>query len=158
MKRTVIILIIINILCLNTSVFAELTQTDLKKINDLFLESEKRMKEYVDIKIDALDKKLTGQINTVEERLRGEIKAVKESLTGEIKAVKEEIKGVKGSVSMLYGFVIALAALIAIAVGLPQFLLVRREKEEQANKEELKEEILELKRELEKLKQERINR
>ena len=154
MKKTAIILIIINILCLNTSVFAQLTQTDLDKINDLFLESEKRMKEYVDIKIDALDKKLTGQINTVEERLRGEINVVK----GEIKAVKEEIKGVKGSMSMLYGFVIALVALIAIAVGLPQFLLVRREKEEQANKEELKEEILELKRELEKLKQERINR
>ena len=141
MKRTAIIILIINILCLNTTAFAQLTQTDLDRINALILASEKRMKEYMDIRIDTV---------------REEIKTLDAKLTGQINTVKEEIKGVKGSVSMLYGFVIALVALITLAVGLPQFLLARREKEEQANKDELKEEILELKRELEKLKQQRI--
>ena len=107
MKRIVIIFIIINILCLNTTAFAQLKQTDLDKINALILASEKRMKEYMDIKIDTV---------------REEIKTLDAKLTGQINTVREEIKGVKGSVSMLYGFVIALVALITIAVGLPQFL------------------------------------
>ena len=89
MKRTVIIILIINILCLNTTAFAQLTQTDLDRINALILASEKRMKEYVDLKIDALDKKLTGEIKTV----RQEIKALDHKLTGEINALDHKLTG-----------------------------------------------------------------
>ena len=95
------------------------------------------MKEYVDLKI---------------ETVREEIKTLDVKLTGEIKTVKEEIKGVKGSVSMLFGFVIALVALIAIAIWLPQFLLARRGKEMEAYLEKVEA----LSREIEDLKQQRI--
>ena len=156
MKRTVIIILIINILCLNTTAFAQLTQTDLDRINALILASEKRMKEYVDLKIDALDKKLTDEIKALDERLTGEIKTIREEIKALDAKLTGEIKTVDGRVSLAIVFVVALIALIAVAVGLPQFLLARREKEEQANKDELKEEILELKRELEKLKQQQI--
>lgn len=144
MKRTAIIFIIINILCLNTTAFAQLKQTDLDKINALILASEKRMKEYMDIKIDTVRE----EIKTLDAKLTGQINALDEKLTGQINTVD-------GRVSLAIVFVVALIALIAVAVGLPQFLLARREKEEQANKDELKKEILELKREIEKLKQER---
>ena len=136
MKKT-IILILLSLCILNTTAFAELTQTDLDKINDLILASEKRMKEYVDLKI---------------ETVREEIRTLDANLTRQINTVKEEIKGVKGSVSMLFGFVIALVALIAIAIGLPQFLIARRGKDMEAYLEKVEA----LSREVEALKQQRI--
>ena len=147
MKITLVI-ILLNILLLNMTAFAELTQSDLDKIQKMFHESEARMKEYVDLKIDALDKKLTGEIKTVRE----EIKTLDADLTGEIKTVREEIKGVDGRVTQIFGFLIALIALIAVAVGLPQYLLAQRGKEMQTYMEK----IDQLSREIEILKQQRI--
>ena len=151
MKKT-IILILLSLCLLNPTAFAELTQTDLSKINDLILASEKRMKEYVDLKIDALDKKLTGEINTVKEEIRtldakltGQIDALDKKLTGEIKTVD-------GRVSLAIVFVVALIGLIAVAVGIPQFLLARRGKEMEAYLEKVEA----LSREIEALKQQRI--
>ena len=132
--------------------FAELTQSDLDKIQKMFHESEARMKEYVDLKIDALDKKLTGEIKTVRE----EIKTLDTKLTGQIQALDAkltgEIKTVDGRVTQIFGFLIALIALIAVAVGLPQYLLARRGKEMQTYMEK----IDQLSREIEILKQQRI--
>ena len=122
--------IILSILILNTTAFGQPTQTDLEKLDKMFKDSEARLKVYIDLKIDALDKKLTREINVV----------------------KEEIKGVKGSISMLFTFVIALVALIAIAVGLPQILLARQTKQMRSHEEQIEE----LRREIEGLKQQRI--
>ena len=99
MKKKVLLLAIC-FLILNTNAFAELTQSDLQKIDKLIQASETRIKEYVDLKITALDAKLSGQINALDGRL-----------------------------TQVYGFVIALVALIAIAVGLPQILVARQGKE-----------------------------
>ena len=93
MKKKVLLLAIC-FLILTTNAFAELTQSDLEKIDKLIQASETRIKEYVDLKINALDAKLTGQIKTLDGRL-----------------------------TQVYGFVIALVALIAVAVGLPQILI-----------------------------------
>ena len=140
MKKTSI-LILISVLFLNATAFGQLQQTDLDKIEKMFTASEARMKEYIDLKIDALDAKLTGQIDALDKKF-----------TGEIKAVKEEIKAVDGRVTQIFGFLIALIGLIAVAVGLPQYLLARRGKEMQIYMEK----IDELSREIEKLKQQRI--
>ena len=129
MKKTPL-LIILSILFLNTTAFGQLQQTDLDKIEKMFTASEARMKEYIDLKIDALDKKFTG----------------------EIKAVKEEIKAVDGRVTQIFGFLIALIGLIAVAVGLPYLHLARRGKE----KQEFTDQIEMLKKEIETLKQQRI--
>ena len=147
MKKT-ILFILLSLCILNTTAFAELTQTDLDKINDLILASEKRMKEYVDLKIETVRE----EIRTLDAKLTGQINELDVKLTGQINTVKEEIKGVKGSVSMLFGFVIALVALIAIAIGLPQFLIARRGKEMEAYLEKVEA----LSREVEALKQQRI--
>ena len=106
------------------------------------------MKEYVDLKIETVRE----EIRTLDAKLTGQIDALDSKLTGQINTVREEIKGVKGSVSMLFGFVIALVALIAIAIGLPQFLLARRGKEMEAYLEKVEA----LSREIEALKQQRI--
>ena len=54
------ILIILVILSLTTPAFCELTQTDLDKIQKIVEASETRMKEYVDIKFDAVDKQFAS--------------------------------------------------------------------------------------------------
>ena len=74
-------------LILTTNAFAELTQSDLQKIDKLIQASETRIKEYVDLKINALDAKLTGQIKALDERVTGQIKALGERVTGQIKAL-----------------------------------------------------------------------
>ena len=99
MKKKILLLAIC-FLILTPNAFAELTQSDLQEIDKLIQASEARIKEYVDLKINALDAKLTGQINALDGRL-----------------------------TQVYGFVIALVALIAVAVGLPQILVARQGKE-----------------------------
>ena len=101
-------------LMLTTHAFAELTQSDLQEIDKLIQASETRIKEYVDLKINALDAKLTGQIKALDAKLTGEINAL------------------DGRLTQVYGFVIALVALIAVAVGLPQILVARQGKEMRA--------------------------
>ena len=130
MKKT-IILILISILFLNTAAFGQLTQTDLDKIEKMFTASEARIKEYVDLKIDALDAKLTGQIDALDKKFTGEIKAL------------------EGRVTQIFGFLIALVALIAVAIGYPYLHLARRGKE----KQEFTDQIETLKNEIEVLKQ-----
>lgn len=99
MKKKVLLLAIC-FLILNTNAFAELTQSDLEKIDKLIQASETRIKEYVGTRINTLDAKLSGQIN----------------------AVGERINGVDGRLTQIYGFVIALVVLITVAVGLQQSL------------------------------------
>ena len=121
MKKKILLLAIC-FLILTSNAFAELTQSDLQEIDKLIQASEDRIKEYVDLKINALDAKLTGQINALDGRL-----------------------------TQVYGFVIALVALTAVAVGLPQILVARQGKEMRAQDQRI--EVLQ--QEIEKLKQER---
>ena len=106
MKKKVLLLAIC-FLILTTNAFAELTQSDLQEIDKLIQASETRIKEYVNLKINALDAKLTGEIKALDERVTGQIKAL------------------DGRVTQVYGFVIALIALIAVAAGLPQIFVAR---------------------------------
>ncbi len=164
MKKKVL-LFSICFLILSTNAFAELKQSDLKEIDKLIQASENRIKGYVDLKINALDAKLSGEIKALDERLTGEIKAVEERLTGQINAVEakltgqinavgERINGVEGRLTQIYGFVIALVALIAVAVGLPQILVARQAKEMRTQQDQR---IEALQQEIEKLKKERID-
>ena len=130
MKKTTI-LIILSILFLNTAAFGQLTQTDLDKIEKMFTASEARIKEYVDLKIDALDAKLTGQIDALDNKFTGEIKAL------------------EGRLTQIFGCLIALVPLIAVAIGYPYLHLARRGKEMQ----EFTDQIETLKNEIEFLKQ-----
>ncbi|MCG9131319.1 hypothetical protein J5I95_06505 [Candidatus Poribacteria bacterium] len=135
MKKKVLLLAIC-FLILTPNAFAELTQSDLEEIDKLIQASETRIKEYVDLKIDALDAKLTGQIKALDERVTGQIKAL------------------DGRLTQVYGFVIALVALIAVAVGLPQILVARQGKEMRTQDQRIEA----LQQEIEKLKQERGSR
>ena len=61
MKYFVITLLILSV---TISAFADLTTTDLEKIEKIVEKSETRMKEYVNIKIESIDKRITDTRNS----------------------------------------------------------------------------------------------
>jgi hypothetical protein len=112
--------------------WAELTKQDLQEINALILQSEERMKEYVDIKIARLETK----IEEMDKRIHTRIDGMERELT-----ILEWVIGLLGA-----GFLAALA--------LPQFLerktlkeqidqLIRDRREDRIRIEELERKFLE---------------
>ncbi len=125
----IITILLAGILLISTQVFADLSVSDLEKIESIVKDSEARMKEYVsgeidkvNTKITEIDKRLTSQINSVDTQ-----------------------------VGRNYNLVLGLIALIAIAVGLPQIITAWQGRMLTKKYEALKQEI-------EMLKQERIVR
>ncbi len=119
--------------------FGELTKEDLRTIlkeevrpivKEEIAASEKRTREHIDLKIetvnariDGLDKSLNARIDAVDQKLTARIDAVDQKLTARIDALE-------GNVSRIW---LAILALIAAAVALPQLIIVyserKREKE-----------------------------
>lgn len=98
-------------------VYSQLTDTDIEKIRSIVEKSEAEMK---------------AQIEKSEANLKTYIDT-------KIETVNAQIKGVEKSLNFLYGFVIALVGLIGVAIGLPTFLSIIRQKspptQEEAQKE-----------------------
>ena len=119
-------------------VFSELTVDDLEKIRSIVKESEDRLK---------------GDLKASEERLKGDIEknhsSIKASEERLMKHIDDKFSEMDKRLNMLSGFVIALISLIVIVVGIPQVLIAWRGKEERTQKEQ----IQELRQEIEALKQ-----
>ncbi len=122
------------LLLLASPVFGELTKEDLRTIikeevrpiiKEEVTASEKRVKEYIDLKIETVN----ARIDTTNAR----IDAAEKSLGARINALE-------GNVSRIW---LAILALIAAAVALPQLIIVyserKREKEIQILIEQLRE-------------------
>ena len=125
----IITILLAGVLLISPQVFADLSVSDLEKIESIVKDYEARMKENVsgeiakvNIKITEMDKRLTIQIGAVDKQ-----------------------------VGRNFNLVLCLIALIAIAVGLPQIITAWQG-------QKLTEKYEALKQEIEKLKQERIVR
>ncbi len=133
-----VIFIALCFLIFTTSAFAELTQTDLEKIQSIVDKSaersENQLKQYIDLKVETLE----GRVDTFENQLKQYIDLKVETLDGRLKQI--------------FTLVIALIALIAIAVGMPQILVARQGKEIRTQEQQ----IQALQQEIEMLKQERM--
>ena len=139
-EMKIITILLVGILLISTQVFADLSVSDLEKIESIVKDSEARMKEYVsgeiakvNIKITEMDKRLTNEINAVE------------------KQVTIGINALDKQVGRNFNLVLCLIALIAVAVGLPQIITAWQGRMLTKKYEALKQEI-------EMLKQERIVR
>ena len=125
---------ILSLLLLASPAFAQLTKEDIRTIikeevppiiKEEVTASEKRVKEYIDLKIETVNAKIDAT-NT-------RIDAVDEKLTARIHALE-------GNVSRIW---LAILALIAAAVALPQLIIVyserKREREIQLLLQQLRE-------------------
>ena len=112
------IIAILSLLLLSSPAFGKLTKEDIRTIiKEEITASEKRMKEYIDLKIetvnariDALDKSLNTRIDNVEPR----IDESDENLTDRIRDI--------------WLLVLALIGLLAAAIVIPQLIIAYRDK------------------------------
>ena len=139
--KTLIFLLIL-FCAIASPALAELTEADLDKIRLIVKEevkteiesSEKRMKTYIDTKIDAVNIKVDG---------------VEKRLTTSIGAVNSRIDSVEKQMTFLLNVIYGLIFLIIIAIGIPQVIIgwrSRRDHSLENRIERLTEEIEVLKR------------
>ena len=135
------VIIILFLLLLTATAFGELTKEDLRTIikeevrpiiKEEIAASEKRTREYIDLKIDGLDKSLNAKIDAVDQR----------------------IDDLKGNVNRIW---LAIIALIAAAVALPQLIIAyterKRQKDIEKRQEDLQTEIQQLREKIEAMSQ-----
>ena len=68
LKRMIVVSLLLLFITANFAI-ADLTTQDLKEIKALLDEQEKRIKEYVDVKIDAVEKSVNARIDAVNTRI-----------------------------------------------------------------------------------------
>ena len=145
--RTVTIL---SLLLLASPVFGELTKEDLRTIikeeNDA---SEKRLKEYIDLKIETVNARIDAldqKIDDVEKNLNDKIDAVEKNLNGKIGALDNSLNDRIDDVRIV---MIALITLVAAAIAIPQIIIAFKER----GQKEMQTQIDQLRKELEAMQQ-----
>ena len=160
--KTIMILSAV-LLFLTAPAFAELSSADLEKIRAIIKEevaavetrltdrierSEEHLKEYVtqeigkvNIKIDEMDKRLTGRIDEMDKRLTGRIDEIDKRLTGKIdggdKQVTGEISGLKERFNQLFVLVTVLLTAVIAIVGVPLTIVLFQLKRQAAEQKAL---------------------
>ena len=127
------VIIILFLLLLAAPAFSELTKEDLRTIikeevrpiiKEEITASEKRMKEYIDLKIETVNAKIDAtkaRIDDVEKSLNARIDNVEKSIDALDENLTERIRDI-------WLLVLALIGLIAAAIAIPQLIIAYREK------------------------------
>ena len=122
------VITVVLLLLLVSPVFGELTKEDLRTIiKEEIAASEKRMREYIDLKVDGLDKSLNARIDGLDKNLDASIDALDKRI---------------GDVWLM---MIALVGLITATIAIPQIIIAYRER----GQKELRAEIEQLRQEVE---------
>ena len=133
------VITVLLLLLLASPVFAELTKEDLRTIiKEEIAASEKRMREYIDLKIDGLDKSLNARIDGLDKSLNARIDGLDKSLNARIDGLDKRT----GDVWLM---MIALVGLITATIAIPQIIIAYRER----GQKELRAEIEQLRQEVE---------
>ena len=135
------ILTILSLLLLASPAFGELTKEDLHDlkeglrtiIKEEIAASEKRTREYIDLKIDGVEKSLNARIDAVNARIDG----VEKSLNAKIGALDKRMDN-------MWRLMMGLFGLVAATIAIPQIIIAYRDrgrKEMQAQIDQLHEKI-----------------
>ncbi len=123
------LLLILTLLLLSTPAFGELTNADLDKISTMLKESEARMKEYVsqeiakvNLRIDALDNRLTGEIRSVDKRFDD---------------MNKRLDDMNKRLDNQFTLILALFAFLAVVIGIPQILVALQRRHQRAQDEKI---------------------
>ncbi len=133
------ILTILLLLLFASSAFGELTKEDIRAIvKEEVTASEKRMKEYIDLKIDGVEKSLNARIDAVE------------------KSLNARIDGLDKRMDNMWRLMIGLFGLVAATIAIPQIIIAYRDrgrKEMERDQKEMQSQIDQLRKELEAMQQ-----
>ena len=116
--KTATILTILSLSLLVSPAFSQLTKDDLRTIlKEEITASEKRTREYIDLKVDGLEKSLNARIDGVEA-----------SLNARIDATNTRIDDIDKKFDRVWVLIVALIGLIAAAIAAPPIIVALREK------------------------------
>ena len=124
------------LLLLASPAFSELTKEDLRTIvREEVTASEKRTREYIDLKIDATNAKIdatNAKIDAVEKSLNARIEtvnaridALETSVAGRFDALNTRMDDVDSKFNRIW---LAIIALITAAIALPQLIIIYAER------------------------------
>ena len=144
------IIAMLSLLFLASPAFGELTKEDIRIIvREEVVASEKRTREYIDLKVEALNQR----IDDVEKNLNDKIDSVNKNLNDKIdsmnKNLNDEIDNVNKSFDRVWLLILALIGLITAAIAIPQLIIAYREK----GQKEMQIQIDQLRKELEAMQQ-----
>ena len=118
------IVTILSLLLVVSPVFGELTKEDLRTIvKEENAASEKRMKEYIDLKIDGVEKSLNARIDGVEKSLNARIDGVEQSLGARIDALDKRMDN-------MWRLMMGLFGLVAATIAIPQVIIAYRARDQ----------------------------
>ena len=131
------ILTILSLLLLASPVFGQLTKEDLRTIikeevrpiiKEEIAASEKRTREYIDLKIDGVEKSLNARIDVVNARIDAvntRIDALEKSIDGRFDALNMRMDDADSKFNRIW---LAIIALITAAIALPQLIIIYAER------------------------------
>ena len=103
--------------------YAELIQSDLDKIDQLIQSSEKRMKEYVDLKINS-------SVNEIKLIVKQEIETAIHASEKRMKHyVDSQIIHLDKSINRNFLLILALIGFVTVVVGVPQIIVIFQNKQ-----------------------------
>jgi len=154
------IVTILSLLFLASPAFAQLTKEDMRTImKEENAASEKRIKEYIDLKIDGVEKSLNARIDGLEKSVNSRFDAVNSRIDGLEKsvdsrfdAVNSRFDAVDKSLDRMWWLMIGFIGLITAAIAVPQIIVAYRErgqKELEKRQEDLQTEIQQLREQIE---------
>ena len=147
---------ILSLLLLTSAAFGELTKEDLhdlkedlhKVIKEEIIASEKRTREYIDLKVETINAKIDA-VNT-------RIDALEKSVNSRFDAVDNRFGAVDKKLDWMWYMMIALIGLVTAAIAAPQIIVAYRDRgrqEMQTQQQALQTQIDQLRKELEALQQ-----
>ena len=90
------------------------------------------MKEYIDLKIDALDQKLSAKIDGVEKSLNARIDGVEKGLNARIDGVEKRlnanIDALDKRMDNMWRLMMGLFGLVAATIAIPQIIIAYRDR------------------------------
>ena len=145
-----IIITLFLLLLLTATAFGELTKEDLRTIiKEENTALEKRMKEYIDLKIDGVEKSLNARIDAVEKSLNARIDATNARIDGVEKSLGTRINALDKRMDSMWRLMMGLFGLVAATIAIPQIIVAYRDRE----RKELQTQIDQLRKELEAMQQ-----
>ncbi len=129
--------IIVICLLFTSSAFAELTPEDILAISDIVEKSEERMRAYIDKSEERMRAYIDKSEKQTREYVDTKLESLEHKLDGRIGRLEGRLNGTDRNITIVVALVVGVMALIVLAVGIPQLILVSRQNNQNTMKKEL---------------------
>ena len=151
------IVTILSLLLFASTAYGELTKEDIRTIfKEENAASEKRVKEYIDLKIDGVEKSLNARIDGVEKSLNAKIDGVNTRIDALDQKLSARIDELGKRMDNMWRLMMGLFGLVTATIAIPQIIIAYRDrgrKEMESSQQAMQTQIDQLRKELEAMQQ-----